>query len=59
MYESMLFAHLIGACATALAILCTLFALHKRSASLYRTCAITLGSLAAFEIASGTALAVL
>ena len=58
MYESMLVAHLIGACATALAVLCTLFALHKRSVSLYRTCAVTLGTLAAFEIASGTALAV-
>ena len=59
MYESMLVVHLIGACATALAVLCTLFALHKRSASLYRTCAMALSSLAAFEIASGTALAVL
>ena len=59
MYESILVAHLIGAGATALLVLCTLFALHKRSASFYRTCAVTLGSLAAFEIASGAALAVL
>ena len=59
MYESILVAHLIGACATALLVLCTLFALHKRSASFYHTSAVTLGSLAAFEIASGTLLAVL
>ena len=58
-YQSILLAHLIGACATALAILYTLFVLHKRTAKLYRALALSLSGLAAFEVASGTALAVL
>lgn len=58
-YQLVLALHLVGALATAIIALYALYALRINKGELFRKIAITVGGLAAFEILSGTLLAVL
>lgn len=59
MYAIVLGLHLTAAAATGLTIAYALYALARRMDAAYRLSALLLGSVAAFEVLSGTALAVL
>jgi len=59
MYSIVLALHLLTAAVTGLVIVYSLYVLWRRSDTLYRLCALVLGSVAAFEVFTGTALAVL
>ena len=58
-YEIVLIAHIIGACVTGVVAAYASVAMWNDFSDKYRLCATILGSLAAFEIVSGTALSVL
>ena len=59
MYSIVLVLHLLTSTVTGLVIVYSLYALWSRADALYRLCALLLGAIAAFEVLSGTALAVL
>jgi len=57
-YALVLALHLTAAAVTGVVLLSTLFVLWRHNSTLYRLCALVLGSVAAFEILSGTVLAI-
>jgi hypothetical protein len=59
MYSAILVAHITGAVVTAVVAFFALLAMMMRNEHVYRRAAVMLASLAAFEVVSGTVLAVM
>lgn len=59
MYASVLFLHILAACATVAAGVWALYVVAVSQESWYRRTALAIGCIAAFEVFSGTVLAVL
>ena len=58
-YTAVLAVHIISACVTGAVIFYTLYVLALNKDTLYRICALVLGLIAAFQVLTGTILAIL